>query len=584
MASPISTNSTLLYGLDDKPSLPKAIVLGLQHVLTMFGSTVAVPLLFAPVLWPIPENLAAELADSLREQRIINTALLISSVMLCSGIATLLQSTLGSRLPIIQGVSFSFLAAFFGIIVATLEAQPIDWAGALVSADGTQQAIAAWQDNGAMAMRNIAGAVIAGAVIEMVIGFSGLMGLVRKVLSPVVVGPVIMLIGLALYQAGAPVAASYWPVSILTIMLIILCSFMLGSLNVLFRMFPMLIAILGALAVCTVLAGLDVFQAAGVAADGGAIDPHPARPNLSAFDHAEWIRTAGVIFPWGLPRFETAFIVAVLAGYLASMIESFGDYHAVKQMAVKPGENGDPTPAEISRGIGCEGVGCALTGVFGGFSSTSYSENVGLVGLTKVGSRYVVQLGAVMLILLGVFGKFGALAAAIPMPVVGGLYCAMFGLIAAVGVRQFARADLSSDRNLFIGGFALFMGLSLPHYFANGGSEAVTAYFTGLATEATAERWQAVADVINAVGNNGMGVAAVLGITLDNLIPGTKAERGLESRPRPPRIPSTLIPEADDVDAGLDANASTAPSSPRPVNSAPPTSRPGESSVFSDHP
>ncbi len=299
-----------------------------------------------------------------------------------------------------------------------------------------------------------------------------------------------------------------------------------------------------------------------------------ARPDLAAFDHADWVRTAGVVFPWGLPRFETAFIVAVLAGYLASMIESFGDYHAVKQMAAPGNNNGDPNPAEISRGIGCEGLGCALTGVFGGFSSTSYSENVGLVGLTQVGSRYVAQLGAVMLILLGIFGKFGALAAAIPMPVVGGLYCAMFGLIAAVGVRQFARADLSSDRNLFIGGFALFMGLSLPYYFANGGSDAVTTHFAGLATDATAQRWRAVADVVNAVGNNGMGVAAILGITLDNLIPGTKAERGLE--PRPPRIPSTLIPEADDIDADEPAPRSGSAASV----SVPPAQ---DTSVFNDH-
>lgn len=548
MAQPHSPNSTLLYGLNDRPPLPKAIVLGLQHVLTMFGSTVAVPLLLGPAMgMDIPQ-----------------IAVLISSVMLCSGIATLLQSTLGSRLPIIQGVSFSFLAAFFGIIAAVM-ADPVRFPGS--------------------PMQYIAGAVIAGAVVEIVIGFSGLMGLVRKVLSPVVVGPVIMLIGLALYQAGAPVAASYWPISILTMVLIVLCSFILSRLNIVFRMFPMLLAILGAVGACAVLAQLGVFGEETIGEAGETIAAHPARPNLDAFNESAWVRTVGVVFPWGLPKFETAFIVAVLAGYLASMIESFGDYHAVKQMAVKPGENADPTPAEISRGIGFEGIGCGLTGVFGGFSSTSYSENVGLVGLTKVGSRYVVQIGAVMLILLGIFGKFGALAAAIPTPVVGGLYCVMFGLIAAVGVRQFARADLSSDRNLFIGGFALFMGISLPYYFANGGSEAVTTYFTGLATEATAERWQAVADVINAVGNNGMGVAAVLGITLDNLIPGTKAERGLE--PREPRIPSTLIPEADDVDADASLASSVTPAeNPPSTPAAPiqPKTRPGESSVFNDHP
>jgi xanthine/uracil permease len=537
----------LLYGLDDRPPLGKAVVLGVQHVLTMFGSTVAVPLLFAPVLWPIAETLPADVAEAMRDLRATNTALLISSVMLCSGVATLIQSTVGSRLPIIQGVSFSFIAAFFAIIAATLEATPIDWGAALLSQDALDAALTTWQDNGGAAMRNIAGAVIAGALLEMAIGFSGLMGLVRKVLSPVVVGPVIMLIGLALYQAGAPVAASYWPVSILTLVLIVLCSFMLGRLNIVFRMFPMLIAILGAVAVCAALSGLDVFQAAGSTTDGVAIDPHPARPDLSAFHESDWLRTATVIFPWGYPTFQTAFIVAVLAGYLASMIESFGDYHACKNIAHPQGH--DPTPAEISRGIGCEGVGCALTGVFGGFSSTSYSENVGLVGLTRVGSRYVVQIGAAVLVLLGLFGKFGALAAAIPTPVVGGLYCAMFGLIAAVGVRQFARADLTSDRNLFVGGFALFMGLSLPYYFANGGSEAVTAAFAGWVANGTlSAAWgEGLASSINALGGNGMGVAAVLGIVLDNVIPGTPEERGLVTRPRKP-MPSTLVPEADDVD------------------------------------
>ncbi|MEM6853714.1 MAG: solute carrier family 23 protein [Planctomycetota bacterium] len=579
MAEPSVSNSTLLYGLGDKPPLPKAIVLGFQHVLTMFGSTVAIPLLFAPVLWPIPEGLPAELADTLRQQQITNTALLISCVMLCSGVATLIQSTVGSRLPIIQGVSFSFIAAFFGIIAATLDASPIDWEVAQGSVEGMNQQLTLWQDNGAAAMRNIAGAVIGGAVIEMVIGFSGLMGLVRRILSPVVVGPVIMLIGLALYPFGAANASADWPIAILTIVLIVLCAFVLGKLNILFRMFPMLIAILGAVSVCAVLAQLDVFQAGGVTADGVAVSPHPARPDLSAFNQSDWFRTATVFFPWGLPEFKTAFIVAVLAGYLASMIESFGDYHACKNVAHPQGK--DPTSAEVSRGIGCEGVGCALTGMFGGFSSTSYSENIGLVGLTKVGSRFVVQIGAVILVLLGLFGKFGALAAAIPGPVVGGLYCAMFGLIAAVGVRQFAKADLTSDRNLFIGGFALFMGLSLPYYFAadEGGAYVVNAYFGGLVESGIMSvGWaDGISSVINAVGNNGMGVAAVLGIVLDNVIPGTKAERGLE-----PRIPSTLIPEADDVDAGDPAAAEPTTATAAETESKTKTHH-EESSVFTDH-
>ncbi|MGI9454919.1 MAG: uracil-xanthine permease family protein, partial [Aeoliella sp.] len=233
--------------------------------------------------------------------------------------------------------------------------------------------------------------------------------------------------------------------------------------------------------------------------------------------------------PWGWPKWNTGFFVAVLAGYLASMIESFGDYHACSQMAGA----GDPSPKQISRGIGCEGIGCFLTGVFGGFSSTSYSENIGLIGLTKVGSRYVVQIGAVMLILIGLFGKFGAFAAAIPAPVVGGVYCVMFGLISAVGVRQFARADLSSNRNLLVGGFALFMGLSVAFYFSD--------YSNG--KQDVAWMPEGVRGVVIAIGSTGMAVAAIIGITLDNLIPGTSEERGLANEG-----PGILVPEGGDVD------------------------------------
>ncbi len=515
-----SPHRGIIYGLNDRPPFFRAVGLGAQHVLTMFGSTVAVPLIFGPKLWPVPDGLPEEISKQLTELQLSNTALLITSVMLCSGVATLLQSTYGSRLPIIQGVSFSFLAAFFAIIATTHEQAALDWSTVLAgdTSDATlSPLVERWQATGALGMCTIAGAVIAGGVIEAVIGFTGLMGLLRRYLSPVVVGPVIMLIGLALYQFGAPVAASNWYISGLTIALVVLFSLVLSRWIRLFQLFPMLAAIVIVVTICWGMGNQGVIQQG----DAAYVD-------LSAVGRSDMVRVQAVFFPWGLPRWSLSALVAILAGYLASMIESFGDYHACKNMAGA----GDPTAEEISRGIGFEGVGCALTGVFGGFSSTSYSENIGLVGLTKVGSRYVVQIGAVILILLGLFGKFGALAAAIPQPVVGGLYCALFGLIAAVGVRQFAKADLNSDRNLFIGGFALFMGLSVPFYLSD--------FSTGKADVA----WmpEAVRGVVISLGSTGMAVAAVLGLLLDNLIPGTREERGLTDSP------GVLVPEAGDVD------------------------------------
>ena len=256
----------LVYGLDDRPPLPRAMVLALQHVLTMFGSTVAVPLLLGPSMG----------------MSIGQIATLISSVMLCSGVATLVQVTVGSRLPIIQGVSFSFLAAFGGIIAA-------------VNLDkGTP----------AEMMQYIAGAVIVGAVFEIMIGFSGLMEIVRRLLSPVVVGPVIMLIGLALYGVGAPIAGNYWPISILTMFLIIIFSYVLSRRSTVFKMFPLLLAILISVGICGLLTLTGTFNGPTTGLDGNAIAAHPAFVNLSQIHAASWLRIdpSEVFFPWGLPK------------------------------------------------------------------------------------------------------------------------------------------------------------------------------------------------------------------------------------------------------------------------------------------
>lgn len=472
--------SRVIYGLDDRPPFPRAVMLALQHALTMFGATVSIPLLFGPAMGMDQDQIAA----------------LISSVMLCSGMATFIQATFGSRLPIIQGVSFSFIGAFFFIITSVKEN------------GGTPSEI----------MQYIAGAIIAGALFEMVVGFSGLMGFVRRYLSPLVVGPVIMLIGLALYQHGAPKAGTDWSVSGSTIGLVILFSFVFSRRSKLFRLFPILLAIVIMVGICWALTAAGVFQ-----------PDHPSYVNLASFRSSSWVRVnpSEIVFPWGLPKFDIGFMLAVLAGYLASMIESFGDYHACSHMA----GGGDPTSQQISRGIGCEGIGCALTGVFGGFSSTSYSENIGLIGLTKVGSRYVIQIAAVILVALGLFAKVGALGAAIPGPIVGGLYCSLFGLIAAVGMQQLSKCNLNSDRNLFVAGFSLFMGLSIPAYFAAKGVPAapgdVLAAYTPTSESLMANLNQTLANIIIAVGSTGMAVAAIIGLVLDNLLPGSPEERGI---------------------------------------------------------
>jgi solute carrier family 23 (nucleobase transporter), member 1 len=453
----------LHYGLNDVPKPLASVGLGLQHVLTMFGATVAVPLLLGPAMDMSPEQLA----------------ILVSSVMICSGIATFIQVRFGTRLPIIQGVSFSFLGPFFAIIAAT-------------AAQGGQ-----------VTMQYIAGAIIAGAVLEMVLGYTGLFGKIRQYISPVVIGPVIALIGLALFGVGAPMAGQNWWFGGLTIAAALGFALILAPRVRFFSLFPILLAVVTAYLVAW------FFSAIGVLSEGD-----PAFISFAAVGDAPWVRglvigEGGILLPWGWPQFALGFILATLAGYLASMIESFGDYHAISR-AVGVDR---PTEKQINRGIGAEGVGCFTTGMFGGFASTSYTENIGLVALTKVASRRVVYVAAGLLILLGLIAKFGAVIATIPPPIVGGLYCTLFGLIASIGLSNVARADLTSQRNLLIIGFILFMGLSVP------------AYFQDVEIHISWAEW--LGDVIVTVGSTGMAVAAILGLILDNLIPGTPEERGL---------------------------------------------------------
>lgn len=464
----MSEHKKVAYRLDDVPKpFSKAFGLGLQHVLTMFGATVAVPLILAPAM-------------GMNE---VQTALLVAAAMLSAGVATLIQVNFGTRLPIVQGMSFAFLGPFFAIIATV----------ALRGGDAPTM------------MTYIAGAIIFGSLFEMLIGFTGLMGKIQNILSPVVIGPVIALIGLALYGVGAPKAGANWFLGGLVIFFIFFFTLIVGRGRPFFSLFSILTSVVLVYLIAVILTVSGVYTAG-----------MPGFVDFTAVRTADWIRF-NVFFPWGMPRLDVGFVLAVLAGYLASVIESYGDYHAVASAADAP----ELTGKQISRGIGMEGVGCFFAGIFGGLANTSYTENIGLVGLTGVASRYVVNIGAVILIFLGIFGKFGGAVATVPSPIVGGLYCALFGLIAAIGISNAAKADLTSMRNMMIMGFILFMGLSVPAYF-----HGLEAAGTPFVIEGAV--W--LSDIITTIGKTGMAVAAIMGLILDNLIPGTLEERGISQR------------------------------------------------------
>lgn len=462
MAKAKEKTHNLLYGIDDIPPPIETAVLGLQHYLTMFGSTLAIPLLLSGPLG---------ITDP------IEKGWLIATMFLVSGITTLLQTTWGNRLPIVQGGTFSFLAPTIAICgMAAL-------------------ANSGWQ----VRMQHVQGAIIAGSLVEIGVGASGLAGKLLRFVGPITIAPTIALIGLALFKFGAPTAGAHWPIGGLTILLIILFSQYLRRKHRSFELYPILLAILSAWAVAA------IFTATGIFPEG-----HPSHTSLENVRNAPWFR---IPYPmqWGFPQFGLAAFVGMLAGYIASMVESIGDYYACARLS------GAPVPDErvINRGITFEGIGCLLAGLFGtGNGTTSYSENIGAIGLTRVGARRVVQAGGIIMIVLGTVSKFGALFTTIPNPIVGGMYCAMFGMIASVGLSNLQFIDLNSARNLFILGFAFFMGLSVPEYFSA----------NPLIFE---EGWEWLASIINTLGSTGMAVGAFIALVLDNTIPGTDEERGL---------------------------------------------------------
>ena len=462
MAEPSAKNHDLIYGIDDTPPPVETVVLGLQHYLTMFGSTLAIPLI---------------LSEPLGITDPVEKGWLIATMFFVSGITTLLQVTWGNRLPIVQGGTFSFLAPTFAIC------------GMAALANG------GWQ----VRMTHVQGAIILGAITEIVIGASGLIGKLLRFVGPITIAPTIALIGLALFKFGAPGAGLHWPIGGLTIALIILFSQYLRQKNRAFELYPILMAIVGAWAV------------AGICTAAGVFEPgHPSYTSMENLENAPWFRVP-MPFQWGMPQFTVAAFIGMFAGYIASMVESIGDYYACARLAGAP----PPDEKTINRGIAFEGIGCLIAGIIGtGNGTTSYSENIGAIGLTRVGARRVVQAGAILMIVLGTVSKFGALFTTIPQPIVGGMYCAMFGMIASVGLSNLQFINLNSARNLFILGFAFFMGLSLPEYFNAtpidlGGSLA----------------W--LSDILNTLGKTGMAVGAFIALILDNTIPGTDEERGL---------------------------------------------------------
>lgn len=385
------SNSESIYTLDGIVPLKKAIPFGLQHILAMFVSNVT------PII-----ILAGICAGGL-------TAVLIQNAMIIAGIGTIVQLypvwRVGSRLPIVMGISFTFLS--------------------LAIAIGTAQG-----------MGTLMGAVIIGGIVE------GLLGLFAKywirIISPVVAATVVTAIGFSLLPIGANSfaggqgaadfgAAHNWIVGSVTLLACV-------SFHVFAKGYLRSLAVLMGLIVGYVLALCM-----------GMIDFSPLK-GCSIIAIPKFL-------PFS-PEFRLGPTLSVIAIFLVSATETIGDTSALASSAL--GRNA--TEKEISGSIACDGFVSTIAGLFGCTPITSFSQNVGLAAMTKVVNRFAIATGAIIMIIAGLFPAVGVILTTIPQAVLGGCTIMMFGSILFAGFNMLSKCGFGS-RNMVIVSLSLSIGL-----------------------------------------------------------------------------------------------------------------------------
>ncbi|MGB0902418.1 uracil-xanthine permease family protein [Halocynthiibacter sp.] len=387
---------------NNTPPLATAIPLGLQHVLAMFASNVTPSIIVAG---------AAGLAFGGAEQ-----VYLIQMAMLFAGIATLFQTVgvgpIGARLPIMQGTSFAFVGVLAGI----------------AATQGLGVALTA---------------CLIGGIIHFALG--SVIQHLRFLFPPLVTGLVILAIGLYLipvaikYAAGgaAPFqmeaesfgSMKHWSVALTVVVVALGLKFWTK----------------GTISNAAILIGMIVSYILAYML------------GMVSFDKvagADWITSIHVM-PYGF-EFNLGAVVAVTLISVVSAIETVGDASAT----TKAGAGRDATDEEIAGATYADGLGTAVASVFGGLPNTSFSQNVGIVGMTGVMSRHVVTIGAIFLILCGLLPKIGAVIASMPLPVLGGGVIVMFGMVASAGLNVLTEVNMNR-RNMIIIAISLAAGLGL---------------------------------------------------------------------------------------------------------------------------
>ncbi|KAK4758864.1 hypothetical protein SAY87_020165 [Trapa incisa] len=418
---------TISYCITSPPPWPEAILLGFQHYLVMLGTTVLIPASLVPHMGGSSEDKAK----------------MIQTILFVAGLNTLFQTLFGTRLPAVIGASYTFVPTTISVILAARYSDILNP-----------------QEKFEKIMRGIQGALIVSSTLQIVLGFSGLWRNVARFLSPLSAVPLVALSGFGLYEFGFPVLAKCVEIGLPQLILLIVFSQYIphiihGERHVFDRF-----AVIFSVIIVWVYAHL--LTVGGAYKNTGPTTQISCRTDRAGIiSAAPWIRLP-YPFQWGAPTFDAGESFAMMAASFVALVESTGAFLAVSRYA-----GATPLPPSIlSRGVGWQGVGILVCGIFGtGIGSSVAVENAGLLALTRVGSRRVVQISAGFMIFFSILGKFGAVFASIPSPIIAALYCLFFAYVGSAGLGFLQFCNLNSFRTKFILGFSIFMGLSIPQYF-----------------------------------------------------------------------------------------------------------------------
>lgn len=388
------------------PPLPMAVALGVQHVLAMFVSNITPPIIVA--------GAAGFGFGSADPSALIY---MIQAAMLFAGVATLLQTVglgpIGARLPLVQGTSFAFISVMIPIVAG----KGVEGMAALTTA-----------------------AFLAGLLHA---GLSRLVGPIRFALPPLVTGLVVLMIGLSLVRVGVEYAAG--GVTLRGLPAYGAASSWLLAGVVVFATLGLKFFGRGVLSTAAVLLGL--LAGYGVALAMGRVDFAPVA-------QAHWLMLPRFLaFGWELS--PSAILGFCLIGFVSS-IESIGDVEAI----CENGAGRRATDTEVMGAVAADGVGTALSALFGAMPNTTFSQNVGLIAMSGLMSRFVVTLGALFLILCGLLPKIGAVITTVPIEVLGGGVIVMFGMVASSALAMLSSVAWN-QRNMLVAGTALSVALGL---------------------------------------------------------------------------------------------------------------------------